>query len=434
MLLNIALADTRQMSNALEKTVKLLLVAEHASARFGGEALIPYQYFKHLRQLGVDIHLLVHERTRHELCEAFPNDVDRLHFVTDSRINVYCYKLGKWLPERLAVFTLGALSHFDTQIRQRRVAKSLVAIHGFDVLHEPIPVSPKLPSMMFGLGAPVIIGPMNGGMDYPPNYDLVGRMERLIISVLRGTSSICNAIVPGKRQAAVILVANSRTADALPANIKHPRILQFAENGVDLERFRVGRTGARDDGMRIIFLGRLVDCKRVDLLLSACDELVGRLNFRLHIVGDGPLRSSLEAQARETSLAQYTVFHGFLPQAEAAELLRNCDVMVLPSMRECGGAVVLEAMAAGLPVIATKWGGPTDYVTQDTGILIPPEEPEKFIGLLADALLWMAKNPTPREGMGRAGRQRVERLYDWRLKAEKLLGIYQDVAGQQALT
>ena len=80
-------------------------------------------------------------------------------------------------------------------------------------------------------------------------------------------------------------------------------------------------------------------------------------------------------------------FHGRLPQSAAAELLRNSDIMVLPSMRECGGAVVLEAMASAVPVIATKWGGPIDYITADTGILIPPATPEIFVGELANALL-----------------------------------------------
>src|SRR5262245_41672968 len=70
------------------KAPKILLVAEHASAQFGGEALIPFQYFKNLRELKVDVHLLVHERTRSELVSSFPQDIDRLHFVDDSLINM----------------------------------------------------------------------------------------------------------------------------------------------------------------------------------------------------------------------------------------------------------------------------------------------------------------------------------------------------------
>src|SRR5262249_46026652 len=152
--------------------LRILLVAEHASASFGGEALIPFRYFKHLREMNVDVHLLVHGRTREELREAFPNDVERLHFVDDSLLNVWCDQIGRSMPDRLAEFTVNAVSHFETQVRQRRLVRFLVRTHQFNIVHEPTPVSPKLPSMLFGLSAPVIIGPMNGGMDYPPNYNM----------------------------------------------------------------------------------------------------------------------------------------------------------------------------------------------------------------------------------------------------------------------
>ena len=67
------------------------------------------------------------------------------------------------------------------------------------------------------------------------------------------------------------------------------------------------------------------------------------------------------------------IFHGFLPQKQCAELLAGFDALVLPSLHECGGAVVLEAMAMGLPVIATKWGGPVGTIChKNSGILIEP--------------------------------------------------------------
>jgi glycosyltransferase involved in cell wall biosynthesis len=404
-----------------------LIVAEHASAKFGGEALIPFQYFKYLRQLDIDVHLLVHDRTRGELCESFPNDIERLHFVSDSRINVLCARLGRSMPDRLRSFTLGAASHFDTQFRQRRMAKSLIKRHRFDLVHEPIPVSPKLPSMMFGLGVPVVIGPMNGGMDYPPHYNLAGPIERVTISLLRWTSTFWNVIAPGKRNAALILVANKRTYDALPFKVKHRKIIETVENGVDLDRFNFYSDKTIGAHVNIMYLGRLVDWKRVDLLVDACVQLIGKLQFKLHIVGDGPLRGDLEIQVKNVGLAAYVRFHGFLPQATAADLLRKSDIMVLPSMRECGGAVVLEAMASGVPVIAAKWGGPADYISDESGILIMPGEPAEFKSKLADAIIWLANNTAARIKMVRAARQRVEQFYDWRVKAETLLRLYETV-------
>jgi len=127
------------------------------------------------------------------------------------------------------------------------------------------------------------------------------------------------------------------------------------------------------------------------------------------------------------SLINRVRFHGWLPQAAAATLLSSADIMVLPSMRECGGAAVLEGMACGIPVIATNWGGPADYLTKDAGMLIQPNPPHIFVEDLAKAILWMAKHPDDRIKMGQAGRDRVRALYDWRVKAKALFGIYEEV-------
>jgi glycosyltransferase involved in cell wall biosynthesis len=404
--------------------MKVLIVAEHASATFGGEALIPLQYFKHLRGMNVDVHLLVHDRTRRELQALFPEEVERLHFVPDSLLNTWCCKLRQFMPERLAAFTVGLLSYFHTEFRQRRMVQILTTTADFNLIHQPIPVSPKLPSMIFGLSVPVLIGPMNGGMDYPKNYNLAGDLERLVIFVLRATSAFWNALIPGKRQATALLVANQRTFKALPSNLLGKRVIELVENGVDLDVFKPA--SARHVGFHIIYVGRLVDFKRVDLLIDACAKLNGRLEFRLDVVGDGPLRGTLQEQVRRLSLVDRVRFHGWVPQEAASDWLRNADVMCLPSMRECGGAVVLEAMASGIPVVAANWGGPADYITADTGILLDPATPELFTIELCDAILKVAKDEQMRTEMGRAGRRRVEALYDWRRKAEMLLDIYND--------
>ncbi len=419
------------MSNAFsKKSPKVLLVAEHASAVFGGEALIPLQYFKRLREMGIDAHLLVHERTKKELFELFQKDMERLHFVADSLVNIWCVKIGKLMPDRLALFTSGFVSHLDTQIRQRHLARSLIHTHHFDIVHEPIPVSPKLPSMMFKLSVPVIIGPMNGGMNYPPNYNLAGTFESLMISILRWTSSFWNKLLPGKLNAAVLLVANKRTYDALPSNLKKKRVIELIENGVDIDLFRPHAHDRKNENIQLVYVGALGTVKRVDLLIAACARLIGKIDFQLEVVGDGPLRGELENQARRLSLSKHVRFHGRLPHSSTAALLRDSDIMVFPSMHECGGAVVLEAMASGIPVIATNWGGPADYIDATSGILIQPATPDIFISELAKAILLLAKSPQVRLEMGRAGRQRVQDFYDWRAKGKALLEIYKDVMGQ----
>ena len=113
-----------------------------------------------------------------------------------------------------------------------------------------------------------------------------------------------------------------------------------------------------------------------------------------------------------------------MSQAECAGQLAQCDALVLPSMAECGGAVVLEAMAMEVPVIATAWGGPVDYLDSSCGILVEPSSKEAFVDNLALALIRLATHPQERRAMGKAGRLKVIRDFDWETKVDRMLEHY----------
>ncbi|MFO1091082.1 MAG: glycosyltransferase family 4 protein [Hyphomicrobiales bacterium] len=407
--------------------IRVLIVANHASARFGGEAILPLHYFRFLREMGIDVRMLVHERTRAELDALLGADAARITYLKDDSVNIWLNRLSGYLPNRIADFTTRAVSMWHDELRQRKAARLLIRQHDIAVVHQPIPVSPKLPSFLYDLGAPVVIGPMNGGMDYPSAYRVKSSVEDIVIAALRSLSGFLNVLIPGKRRAALLLVANDRTRQALP-NVVKGTVETLVENGVDLRLFREHETSfaGPNSSLRIAFVGRLVDFKRVDLLVASCLELNGRIPFHLDVIGDGPLRAALETQA--LPLGKSVTFHGNIPQPQVATLLAQSDVLVLPSMRECGGAVVLEAMAIGKPVIAAAWGGPLDYLDDDCGVLIPPQTPDVFVHQLAEALERLAGAPELRRQMGRHGRERVEKQFDWRVKARKVLQIYGAVA------
>ncbi len=99
----------------------------------------------------------------------------------------------------------------------------------------------------------------------------------------------------------------------------------------------------------------------------------------------------------------------------------------MPSLRDCGGAVVLEAMASALPVIATAWGGPMDYLDSSCGILVPAPDPDTFVRSLADAMVRLATEPSLRDQLGHAGRRRVLAEFDWERKMDYMLKVYRAV-------
>jgi glycosyltransferase involved in cell wall biosynthesis len=87
-------------------------------------------------------------------------------------------------------------------------------------------------------------------------------------------------------------------------------------------------------------------------------------------------------------------------------------------------------MAMGLPVIATRWGGPADYLDESCGVLLEPSSREAFVAALAAALVRLARSPAERRALGRAGLARVRERFDWEVKADAMLAVYRDaIAG-----
>ena len=420
--------------------LRVLIVAEHASSKFGGEAALPLHYYRVLRARGVPVWLVVHERTRAELTSLFPQDSFRICFVPDTIWHRFLWRLSCFLPSRVADFTTGFAMSLITQLYQRRIVRDLVERHNISVIHQPIPVSPKEPSLIFGLGAPVVIGPMNGGMDYPPGFrEMQGRLERIVLSSGRRLAVLMNKLLPGKREAAMLLVANERTRLALPAGVCD-RVETLVENGVDLSIWKghSGKPAATTDAItRFAFVGRLVDWKAVDLLLLAFNKARLKCDapMSLTIIGDGvestrlkQIASNLGMLAAEREECPGAVsFCGWLPQVECAARLRKTDVLLLPSLMECGGAVVLEAMAMAIPVIATDWGGPTDYLDSSCGILVKPESREAFIDGISAAICRLAASPQERVAMGEAGREKVRLCFDWEIKCDRIMATYANV-------
>ncbi|MEG3929508.1 glycosyltransferase family 4 protein [Microcoleus sp. D3_18a_C4] len=407
--------------------MRILIVAQNASTKFGGEALLPLNYFRILRSRQIETWLVVHARTQAELTALFPEERDRMHFVPDTWLHRLLNNCGRFIPARVNEFTFGLLSHLYTQVLQRRIVRLLVSEHEIDIVHEPTPVSATVPSLMFGLGVPVVIGPMNTSVKFPlafrsrqnPTIDILIEIGHQFVDFF-------NRLFPGKIKAETLLVANDRTKQALPSGVGG-KIIELVENGVDFSVWRSDSSLSRaaTGQVHFIFLGRLIDWKAVDLMLEAFTPVVAQTDAVLEIIGDGDIRGELEAQTARLGIDSSVVFSGWLSQEECALKMQQADAMVFPSLREPGGAVVMEAMAVGLPVIATNWGGPADYLNSTCGILVEPASREGFVKGLTDAMIKLAHSPELRQSMGCAGRERVGQHFDWERKVDRILEIYQ---------
>jgi len=319
-----------------------------------------------------------------------------------------------------------------TQYLARKIVLALRDSEGLDVVHQPIPVSPRFPSLMFGLNLPVIIGPMNGGMEYPPAFrHSESILSRVGVSFGRYFSNLVNSVLPGKKLAKVLLVANRRTRLALPGGIKG-QVVELHENGVDLsiwsapEKMR-GPTSLVPKTEHFVFIGRLIDWKCLDIVIEALCQVP---DAHLEVIGDGSMREAWEHLAGDLGVSSRVEFSGWLTQTECASRMQSAIALVLPSIYECGGAVVLESMAAGVAVIATKWGGPVDYIDSDSGILIEPESRRVLVEGFAAAMRKVIAAPEMARTMGLSGREKVEQYFGWEQKIDSIMHIYREtIAG-----
>jgi sugar transferase (PEP-CTERM/EpsH1 system associated) len=215
-----------------------------------------------------------------------------------------------------------------------------------------------------------------------------------------------------------------------------PLKMRRITNGVDTEMFRPSENGrafvpadgfAEADSIVVGCVGRMQEVKNPLLLVEAfirAGELVPseRKRLRLVMIGDGPLRPRIEDALKRGGIDSLAWLPG--SRNDVAGLLRRVDVFVLPSRVEGISNTLLEAMASGVPVVATRVGGNSELVENGvTGILVPPGDPESMAG----AIVRYVRDPELRESHGRSGRLKAEREFSVDSMVDAYLSVYDEL-------
>ena len=250
-------------------------------------------------------------------------------------------------------------------------------------------------------GIPYIISLRGGDVPGFRPYDF-RRYHKLIASFLR---------IIWKQ--ALVVVANSNGLRLL-ANAFDSRFdIPIIPNGVDLDLYT---TAERDwSSPRLLSVGRIVHQKGLDLAMRALGGLKD-FDWEWRIAGDGPQMEGLRSLAKELGIEERVTFMGWQSRQQVMECYRRANVFLFPSRHEGMPNAMLEAMASGLPVIASCIAGNEELVVDEkTGYLVPSEDVEA----LREALKKVLRDPVLREQMGAASRQRAEENYSWESTARQ---------------
>lgn len=204
-------------------------------------------------------------------------------------------------------------------------------------------------------------------------------------------------------------------------------------NGLELDRFRPADFEGSPPA--ILSVGRLIEKKGFADLIEACRQLREQgIEFRGAIIGDGPLEGALREQIERAGLTNMLELPGPLPQSAVIERLARSALFVLPCVAEKEGGmdnlptVLMEAMAAGLPVVSTALAGVPEMVEEGvTGLLVPEHEPAR----LAEAMARLLGQPELARSLGQAGRQRAANLFSIEQSAQELRALFRNVGDGQ---
>jgi glycosyltransferase involved in cell wall biosynthesis len=221
------------------------------------------------------------------------------------------------------------------------------------------------------------------------------------------------------------VIANSQGLHQLAKAFEPNLAIGIIPNGVDLASYR---TESRQwSPPHMLFTGRVVHQKGLDVLFQALANLLD-LEWDLTIVGDGPQRDPLTEKARDLQIDQRVFFGGWLGRQEVIQQYQRANLFVFPSRHEGMPNAVLEAMASGLPVIATRISGNEELVEPGkTGYLIPSEDQKG----LEDALRQVLSDPELRQQLGQAGCQKVAAEYSWTSVSRQYLEILEKAVNQR---
>jgi glycosyltransferase involved in cell wall biosynthesis len=334
--------------------------------------------------------------------------VERFRYAWPERLQTLAYGRGM-LPnvlENPLLLVLALPYLVSLGMRTRRLAR------GHDVVNAHFLIPQGLAAGLFGVRA--VVSLHGSDADLP-----LGRAGRC---VLRLVLSHAAAVTANSQQTA------RRAGGIVPA--EKVRVIPM---GVDTAAFTppAGRDRARRGPLRIISVGRLIPLKGHRYLVGALPlvrERVGTVSLTL--VGDGPEREALARYGRELGVADSVEFLGEVPHDRIAGLLGRHDIFVLPSVVLSGGrteglgTVLLEAMAAGLPVVGTNVGGIPDIIVDDkNGILVPERSPAS----IADAVVRLAGDPALSERLARAGRLTVEERFSWEKVSAQFESLFREV-------
>lgn len=396
--------------------MKLLLSAYACEPNKGSEPGVGWNWAQALLRRGYEVHVITRSNNRPGIESAL-----RVH---ESPLTVTYYDLPPWT--RLWKRWPGGiyLYYLLWQIGVYRLAKALHSKEKFDCVQHVTFASYRQPSFMGSLGIPFIFGPVGGGETMPAQFRSSIPMTGRVAEAIRSLSSALIAYDPFMRltftRADMIACTTRETLARIPRPFRAKCIVQptIGINEGEIET----ACETLSSQLQFLYIGRLVYWKGLHLILRALPEVRQSVpRARLKIIGDGSDRAWLEGIARDVGVMDSVEWISAKPHDEIWQEYQQSVAFVFPSLHDSGGMVVLEALAAGLPVVCLDLGGPGAIVTPSCGIVLKSGQGNEtsVVGEIAKAMILLATDSDHRALLSANALTRARQM-TWDVAAEGL--------------
>jgi glycosyltransferase involved in cell wall biosynthesis len=417
------------------RTLRVLLIAEAANPDWVSVPLVGWNIYRSLSKI-VDVHLVTHVRNRAAISRAGLIEVQDYTAIDNERIAGPLYRLATMLRGGegkgwTTVAALSSIAYYAFEMKIWQQFRKKLESREFDIVHRVTPLSPTSQSILAkrlsSIGVPFIVGPLNGGVPWPPHFIARQHAEHEWLSHIRNIYKLMPAYGSTRRFSSAIIVGSKFTYGDMPASVRG-KCVYIPENGIWRDQIAPDLPRREErERLRAVFVGRLVPYKGADMLLEGASEFLRDGKMELHIVGDGPQRVQLEALANTLGIRDAVAFHGHLSHSDALRRLEDSDFMIFPSIREFGGGVVIESMAMGVPPIVADYAGPAELVDSKTGIKISFSDRATLVEGIRTAIVRIIERPALLRELGLAARDKVRERYTWEAKAVQILKVYDQV-------
>ena len=314
----------------------------------------------------------------------------------------------------------------------------LTGRNDFDVVHRVTPSAIGNSSLLPALRLPFVVGPLLGSTRPPCSFDQVMRRSSTPSSIGRlrpsrlgpGLARRMNDWLSRKyyhlRSARKILVGTEIALSQVPLSLqKRCELLPYS--GVEHDFYLPPIARLTNQALQLLFVGRLVQYKGIELLLRAVAVAARDCDLHLRLVGtqDSDYTKFCRQLVDDLKLSRVVEFLPAVPRQELLRFYQQADVFCFPTLCDTYGIALLEAMSCGCAVLTSDTSGPREIVDESFGIKVPLDEPEQYVSQFASAIVRLAREPGLRDEMGRNARQRAKTHHDWTAIGNRLLGIYE---------